>query len=127
MDGEKGRQDVWYRLHYRGPSDAAPADGLLVPGSSHVTWEQCIDCRERHKSGKHCRKKDSNYRSAIAGEGQRCRPRQDCRGNLELTTMALTKPIKGIIGSCLTPFDENGRINYKAQDEEINLIDSDCD
>ena len=41
--------------------------------------------------------------------------------------MALTKPIKGIIGACLTPFDDNDRINYQALEKEIDFIVSDCD
>ncbi len=41
--------------------------------------------------------------------------------------MTLTKPIKGIIGACLTPFDENDRVNYKALEKEIDFIVSDCD
>src|SRR5262245_39597481 len=41
--------------------------------------------------------------------------------------MALTKPIKGIIGACLTPFDENDRINFKALEKEIDFIVADCD
>jgi dihydrodipicolinate synthase/N-acetylneuraminate lyase len=36
--------------------------------------------------------------------------------------MTLTKPIKGIIGACLTPFDENDQINYKALEKEIDFI-----
>ena len=34
--------------------------------------------------------------------------------------MALEKPIKGIIGACLTPFDDNDRVNYKALEKEID-------
>ena len=41
--------------------------------------------------------------------------------------MALTKPIKGIIGACLTPFDDNDRVNYKALEKEIDFIVADCD
>jgi len=41
--------------------------------------------------------------------------------------MALTKPIKGIIGACLTPFDENDRVNYKALEKEIDFLVTDCD
>src|SRR6201988_3726717 len=41
--------------------------------------------------------------------------------------MALTKPIKGIIGACLTPFDDNDRVDYNALQKEIDFIVSDCD
>src|SRR4026207_2422080 len=41
--------------------------------------------------------------------------------------MALTKPIKGIIGACLTPFDDNDRVNYKALENEIDFLVTDCD
>ena len=41
--------------------------------------------------------------------------------------MALTKPIKGIIGACLTPFDDSDRVNYKALEKEIDFIVADCD
>ena len=41
--------------------------------------------------------------------------------------MALTKPIKGIIGACLTPFDQNDRIDYKALEKEIEFLVTDCD
>lgn len=41
--------------------------------------------------------------------------------------MPLTKPIKGIIGACLTPFDENDRVNYDALKKEIDFLAADCD
>ena len=41
--------------------------------------------------------------------------------------MALTKPIKGIIGACLTPFGDDDHINYKALEKEIDFIVGDCD
>jgi 4-hydroxy-tetrahydrodipicolinate synthase len=41
--------------------------------------------------------------------------------------MAVTKPIYGIIGACLTPFDESGRINYAALAKEIDFLVEDCD
>jgi 4-hydroxy-tetrahydrodipicolinate synthase len=41
--------------------------------------------------------------------------------------MAVTKPIKGIIGACLTPFDDNDRVNYKALEKEIEFLITDCD
>ena len=41
--------------------------------------------------------------------------------------MTLAKPIKGIIGACLTPFDENDRVDYKALEKEIDFLVSDCD
>jgi len=42
-------------------------------------------------------------------------------------TMPLTKPIKGIIGACLTPFGEDERINFSALEKEIDFIVADCD
>ena len=41
--------------------------------------------------------------------------------------MALTKPIKGIIGACLTPFGEDERVNYEALKREIDFVVADCD
>src|SRR3954454_9361101 len=41
--------------------------------------------------------------------------------------MALTKPIKGIIGACLTPFGEDERVNFKALEKEIDFLVADCD
>ncbi len=41
--------------------------------------------------------------------------------------MALAKPIKGIIGACLTPFGEDDRVNYEALKREIDFIVADCD
>lgn len=41
--------------------------------------------------------------------------------------MPLEKPIKGIIGACLTPFGENDRVNYEALKREIDFIAADCD
>jgi len=41
--------------------------------------------------------------------------------------MPLAKPIKGIIGACLTPFGEDERVNYDALKREIDFIVSDCD
>src|SRR2546428_12374414 len=44
-----------------------------------------------------------------------------------LTSMAVTKPIKGVIGACLTPFDDNDRVNYQALEKEIDFLITDCD
>jgi 4-hydroxy-tetrahydrodipicolinate synthase len=41
--------------------------------------------------------------------------------------MPLTKPIKGIIGACLTPFGEDDRVNFKALEREIDFLAADCD
>jgi dihydrodipicolinate synthase/N-acetylneuraminate lyase len=41
--------------------------------------------------------------------------------------MTLTKPIKGIIGACLTPFDDGDRVNYKALEREVDFLVADCD
>ena len=41
--------------------------------------------------------------------------------------MTTTKPIRGIIGACLTPFDVNDRIDYKALEKEIEFLVPDCD
>ena len=41
--------------------------------------------------------------------------------------MAITKHINGIIGACLTPFDEDDRIDYKALEKEIEFLVPDCD
>ena len=41
--------------------------------------------------------------------------------------MPLTKPIKGIIGACLTPFGDDDRVNYKALEKEIDFLVADCD
>ena len=41
--------------------------------------------------------------------------------------MATTKQISGIIGACLTPFDVNDRIDYKALEKEIEFLIPDCD
>ncbi|MBI4526209.1 MAG: dihydrodipicolinate synthase family protein [Deltaproteobacteria bacterium] len=41
--------------------------------------------------------------------------------------MALTQPINGIIGACLTPFGEDDRINYEALQREIDFLVGDCD
>src|SRR5947209_11718962 len=41
--------------------------------------------------------------------------------------MALTKPIKGIIGACLTPFGDDDHVNYKALEKEIDFLVADCD
>lgn len=41
--------------------------------------------------------------------------------------MALAKPIKGIIGACLTPFGEDERVNYEALKRVIDFIVADCD
>jgi 4-hydroxy-tetrahydrodipicolinate synthase len=41
--------------------------------------------------------------------------------------MALTKPIRGIIGACLTPFGEDDRVNYDALQREIDFLVADCD
>jgi len=41
--------------------------------------------------------------------------------------MAKTKQISGIIGACLTPFDGNDHIDYKALEKEIEFLVPDCD
>src|ERR1051325_1447159 len=41
--------------------------------------------------------------------------------------MPLPRPIKGIIGACLTPFDDNERVNYTALEKEIDFLVADCD
>jgi len=41
--------------------------------------------------------------------------------------MATTKQISGIIGACLTPFDGNDHIDYKALEKEIEFLVPDCD
>jgi len=41
--------------------------------------------------------------------------------------MPLAKPIKGIVGACLTPFGEDDRVNYDALRREIDFIVADCD
>src|SRR4026207_1509367 len=41
--------------------------------------------------------------------------------------MATTKHISGIIVACLTPFDEQDRIDYKALEKEIEFLVPDCD
>jgi 4-hydroxy-tetrahydrodipicolinate synthase len=41
--------------------------------------------------------------------------------------MAITKPIKGIIGACLTPFGDDERVNYEALKRVIDFIAADCD
>ena len=41
--------------------------------------------------------------------------------------MATTKHISGIIGACLTPFDVNDRVDYKALEKEIEFLIPDCD
>ncbi len=41
--------------------------------------------------------------------------------------MALSKPLKGIIGACLTPFGEDDRVNYDSLRREIDFIVADCD
>jgi 4-hydroxy-tetrahydrodipicolinate synthase len=41
--------------------------------------------------------------------------------------MASTKIIKGIIGACLTPFDDNDQINYPALEKEMDFLLADCD
>src|ERR671919_2005846 len=41
--------------------------------------------------------------------------------------MPLAKPIKGIIGACLTPFGDDDRVNYKALEREIDFLVADCD
>jgi dihydrodipicolinate synthase/N-acetylneuraminate lyase len=41
--------------------------------------------------------------------------------------MALRKTIKGIIGACLTPFDDNDRIDYRALEKEMDFLIGDCD
>jgi len=41
--------------------------------------------------------------------------------------MATTKQISGIIGACLTPFDVNDRVDYKALEKEIEFLIPDCD
>ena len=41
--------------------------------------------------------------------------------------MPLTHPIKGIIGACLTPFTDDGGVNYDALQREIDFLLADCD
>ena len=41
--------------------------------------------------------------------------------------MAVTKPIQGIIGACLTPFGDDERVDYKALEKEIEFLIPDCD
>jgi 4-hydroxy-tetrahydrodipicolinate synthase len=41
--------------------------------------------------------------------------------------MAITKPINGIIGACLTPFGEDDRADYKALEKGIEFLVPDCD
>ena len=41
--------------------------------------------------------------------------------------MAAAKPIKGIIGACLTPFDDNDRVDFTALEKEIEFLVPDCD
>ena len=41
--------------------------------------------------------------------------------------MAETKRIKGIIGACLTPFDDNDNIDYRALEKEMDFLLPDCD
>jgi 4-hydroxy-tetrahydrodipicolinate synthase len=41
--------------------------------------------------------------------------------------MPLAKPIKGIIGACLTPWGEDERVNYEALKREIDFLAVDCD
>src|SRR5438093_3502932 len=41
--------------------------------------------------------------------------------------MALSKPLKGIIGACLTPFGEDDRVKYYSLKREIDFIVADCD
>lgn len=41
--------------------------------------------------------------------------------------MPTLPPINGIIGACLTPFDDDGRVNYDALEKEIEFIVADCD
>jgi 4-hydroxy-tetrahydrodipicolinate synthase len=39
----------------------------------------------------------------------------------------LAKPISGIIGACLTPFNQDGTIHEKALEREIEFLVADCD
>lgn len=41
--------------------------------------------------------------------------------------MALKRPIKGIIGACLTPFGDDERVNFEALRREIDFLVTDCD
>ena len=41
--------------------------------------------------------------------------------------MAVTKPIRGIIGACLTPFTDDDRVDYQALEKEIEFLVTDCD
>src|SRR6185436_6303302 len=41
--------------------------------------------------------------------------------------MAVAKPIRGIIGACLTPFTDDDRVDYKALEKEIEFLVTDCD
>jgi 4-hydroxy-tetrahydrodipicolinate synthase len=40
--------------------------------------------------------------------------------------MSLDQPIKGIIGVCLTPFNDNDRVDYSSLEREIDFIVPDC-
>lgn len=41
--------------------------------------------------------------------------------------MPTLPPINGIIGACLTPFDDDGRVSFSALEREIEFIVADCD
>ena len=41
--------------------------------------------------------------------------------------MPVNKPINGIIGACLTPFDDDDHIDYRALEKEIEFLVQDCD
>jgi 4-hydroxy-tetrahydrodipicolinate synthase len=49
------------------------------------------------------------------------------RAHLEVTAMASKLEVSGIIGACLTPFDEDGRPDYVALEREIDFIVADAD
>jgi len=41
--------------------------------------------------------------------------------------MPLAKPIKGIIGACLTPFGDSEKVSYESLKREIDFLVADCD
>src|SRR5205814_5112296 len=108
-------------------ANAPKTEVVRLSSGQEVVGQGGFDRRKCHESREYHRQADAHHGAAAARERQRRRPRAHHRGDLELTTMTLTKPIKGIIGACLTPFDENDRVNYKALEKEIDFIVADCD
>lgn len=39
----------------------------------------------------------------------------------------INQPVKGIIGACLTPFNDDERVNFDALQKEIDFVVADCD